>query len=75
LAPSDETHTHTATVGATRLSAGTSLELVLVQPADARQPMLDMHVLAPSGRLSINITGTKIRLEFQLFEFLELYKY
>jgi hypothetical protein len=59
LAPSDETHTHTAAVGGACLSADTTIEMVLVQASDSHQPVLTMHLVAPTGRLSLDITGAQ----------------
>jgi hypothetical protein len=57
LAPCDETHTHTAAVGATHIARNATIELVLIQPPDVTQPVLTLHIVAGSTRLSLNLVG------------------
>jgi hypothetical protein len=59
LAPDDSTHTHTAAIGTAHLAADATAELVLVQGPDAFRPTLTLHLVTPTARLSIDMTGTQ----------------
>ena len=58
-APDDSTHTHTAAIGSTYLAQDVTIEMVLVQAPDSPGPMLSLHVTAPGGRVSVDITGAQ----------------
>jgi hypothetical protein len=59
LVPDDSTHTHTAAIGTAHLAADATAELVLAQGPDAVCPTLTLHVVTPTARLSIDMTGTQ----------------
>jgi hypothetical protein len=59
LAPDDSTHTHTAAIGTAHLAADATAELVLVQEPGAVGPTLTLHVVTPTARLSMDMTGTQ----------------
>ncbi len=59
LAPDDSTHAHSAAIGTAHLAADATAELVLVQEPGAVGPTLTLHVVTPTARLSIDMTGTQ----------------
>jgi hypothetical protein len=58
-APDDDSHTHTATVGTAHLAGMAIADVVLVQSQGDAQPMVTLHIVTPTGRLSIDATGVQ----------------
>jgi hypothetical protein len=55
-APDDDTHTHTAAVGTARFAGSATADVVLVQTPSDSQPTVTLHMVTPTGRLSIAAT-------------------
>jgi hypothetical protein len=50
---------HTAAIGTAQFAGDAAIELVLVQPPNAACPVLTLHLVTPTARVSIDITGTQ----------------
>ena len=59
-APDDDTHTHTASVGIAHFAGDAIVDVVLVQAPGESQPMVTLHIVTPTGRLSIDGTGVQV---------------